>query len=252
MIPFGLDARSFIPGAISASELGTLANCQAAWNYSYNGPKDPVRESSLAMDRGTEIHRLVQWYWKTGEVIEGDDPTANWLIHRYAKKYRRLLGFTDVELPFVTPLPDSYGHVFGFIDGVNHLPKSTTVIEIKSSTQIADSLYWEESPQMKIYYYAMQQAYSGVKGVTLDLVRTFMPKRDPDDMPLDDSFRRINLTFTKHQMAAFMAQLRRASHLRQQIRDGAPALKNVSRSCSTYCKWVAPCFGRTVNLLINQ
>lgn len=250
LIPSGLDARSFIPGAISASELGTLANCQAAWDFSYNQPRDDFRESSAAMDRGTEIHRLVQHYWITGEVIQGDDDTANWLIERYARKYQRLNGWIDVELPFVTPLVwgDS---LFGYIDGVQHLPQSTRVWEIKSSAQIADSLYWEESPQLKLYYYAMRKQYEGVTGVTLDLVRTFMPKKDPDSMPLDDSFRRIEITYTTQQMDEFVGQLARACQLRRDIRDGYAPLKNISRSCSGYCSHVAKCFGRTVTLVSN-
>lgn len=249
MIPHGLDLRTILgPDAMSYSEMASLSNCEQKWAYSYQHNVPRPRETSVAMQRGTDIHTLIQHYWKTGEVIYCGEDTADWLIERYAKQYPvQMSGTINVEQPFAVQIPQG-PLMFGYMDGVQELPSGSQVWEIKSTGAIEDVLYLERSPQMALYYLAAQSMYNGVKGVTLDLVRTYKPKRNPDALPIEDSFRRIELTFTDTEIEELLAQLDSAYSIKRDLRVyRRTPMKHISRGCG-YCSFIGPCSGRTVTL----
>lgn len=271
MLP-AIDHRTLLgPDAISYSELSTLGQCEQKHVLSYGVEREPS-EPTKAMALGTEMHRLIQLWWRTGEVAASENDTAAWLIKRYVEHYsdnRLKAELVAVEQSFATPLPWG-GYVFGFIDLVLRIEGDIWLGEIK--TMGRDSMsYLRNSHQLTIYQWAMEQAaeqFGGPtdrpRGVLLDGILTqriadveegAAYKSGPRKGQLKkrptvaDSFRREWITRSPQEIQRALGELFAACMVRRQLRAQIrPPIRNIGQACS-YCFFAAECLGETVELL---
>ena len=69
LLPSDLSPRAFLGAdSLSYSEAATLAGCEMKHWYSYQNEREE-QTKSVALVRGTEVHRLVQHLWVTGEIL---------------------------------------------------------------------------------------------------------------------------------------------------------------------------------------
>lgn len=241
MLPTDLDMRAVLgPEAISYSELSTLAQCEEKWRRSYTGTREQSQPSA-AMRLGSEIHRLVQAWWQTGEVLDSDDETAARLIDRYSKHYadnRDRAELISIEQPFCVPLPWD-GWLFGYWDMMLRIDGALWIGEIKSMGQ-NNMLWLSKSRQLTLYHWAAQQSGLDPAGVLLDgIVTTKVPKLlrewiTPEEDTLDEAIREL-----------YSASLVRR-HLRSSVRV---PIKSISTMTCRGCFHATDCHGLGVELL---
>lgn len=254
ILPAGLEPRAFLGAdSISYSELGSLARCEWAWNASYVGER-PEQSQSAAMARGTELHRLVQHWGRTGEVLPSEDDTAAWLIGRYADHYAADFLHVDVgavEQPFAVRLPGWDGHLFGFMDGIvmvsGLVPKEGLWIwEVKSMKDWSRLSQLPIDRQVSLYIWAARQSGLPVRGVMYDAIRTQRWVRGPE-RPTAESFERIWIERTDEQLADAVSELRSALTLRAGLTERQP-VRNIGTNCS-WCFHLSSCYGQTFEFL---
>lgn len=250
-LPAGIKPRDFLGAdAISFSEIGTLARCEKAWQYSYATEREDSAPSK-AMQLGTDTHAL--WGdWHMNDHVEMDlDTTAGWLMARYAEYYRDdRTRFIDVEVPVVAKLPAG-PYFFGFADALISYKRKLYVAELKTTQTLNNAEYLAQQLQTKLYVWAFRQMGVPVAGAMLDVIRSFRPVRK--ELPLADSFDRRWLPYTDAELVPAVAEAMAAVSVRKQItgRGDTPrvALRNVGSSCS-WCSHCAPCFGLDVGEVI--
>lgn len=259
MIFSDLSPRAFLgPDSLSYSEAATLAGCERKWHYSYVGEREEQTKSA-ALARGTEMHRLTQHWWMTGEVLPTEDETSAWLLDRYVRHYAAdyASGYVEmlqVEMPFALRLDAPWdGHVFGFIDGLARvnlpgreglwLDEKKTMANWERLNQLPVDM------QVSLYIVAARAAGYPVRGVIFDAIRTQRWVRGPE-RPLEESFERVWVERTQSELDEAMEQLYSALALRDGLTGRRPRtpLRNVGKGCS-WCFFKAQCFGLEVQFL---
>lgn len=243
MLP-DLPMRTWLgPGAWSYSELMSLCFCEQKWQHSYMGEREHS-EPSKAMERGTEIHRLVQHWWVTGEVLESLDDVAARCIAAYAEKYaanRAHVKVVAVELPFCVWLPWG-GWLHGYYDLVVEIDGVLWIIEIKSMAQ--DGMFFlTKQWQSVLYYWSASQDGLRPAGVLLDgIVTTKVPRLlretiEPDYEAVQEA----------------VEQLHSATKVRTALRNGERRpLKNIGPMTCRGCFHAPVCLGTSVTILDEE
>lgn len=238
------EPRAFLGAdAISFSEIGTLARCEQAWQYSYVGEREDQGQSK-AMALGTELHRL--WGdWHMGLPSTSDNETALWLMNRYASYYASDgIRCLDVEVPVVAKLPAG-PYFFGFVDGLFLYRRELWLGELKTTQTLSNAEYLVQTLQTPLYVWAMRQMGLPVVGAMLDVIRTYKPVRK--ELDLSESFDRRWHRWTDAELVRPVAEAMSAVQVRRDLADRTP-LRNVGSSCS-WCSHNARCFGLDVTIL---
>jgi hypothetical protein len=251
ILPADLEPRSFLgQDAISFSEIGTLARCEKAWNFSYNTEREKTQPSA-AMALGSETHRLWGNWWTGTDWTTSDNETAVWLMNRYRDQY--LAGsmhhqMKAVELPVAAKLPGG-PYFFGFIDGLlyDRTENELWVAELKTTQTLSNADYLAQQLQQRLYVWALRQSGVQVVGAMLDVIRSYKPVRK--ELPLGDSFDRRWQRWSDPELVPAVAEAMSAVQVRRQLQtDERVPIRNVGSSCS-WCSHCAPCFGLDVEIL---
>ncbi len=258
ILPADIKVRSFLgQDAISFSEIGTLARCEKAWDYSYNTEREDT-PASKAMQLGTDTHARWGDYHMYGTVplpSEGAEETSAWLMQRYAEYYSDdktgltksfLLKCIDVEVPVAALLPAG-PYFFGFADALFSYKRKLWVGELKTTQNLSNAEYLAQQLQTKLYVWAFRQMGVPVAGAMLDVIRSFRPVRK--ELPLADSFDRRWLPYSDAELIPAVLEAMSAVQIRKDISAGRAPLRNVGSSCS-WCSHCAPCFGLDVGEVI--
>jgi hypothetical protein len=248
ILPADLKVRSFLgEDAISFSELGTLARCEKAWQYSYTGEREDST-ASKAMQLGTDTHARWGTWLMDGTTGPDDDSTAAWLIQRYALMYpahRNPIKCIDVEVPVAAKLPGG-PYFFGFADALLSYKRKLWVGELKTTQTLSNAEYLAQQAQTKLYVWAFRQMGVPVAGAMLDVIRSFKPVKK--ELPLSESFERRWLPYTDAELVPAVAEAMSAVLIRKQLVTRTP-LRNVGSSCS-WCFHNAACFNLDVGEVI--
>lgn len=249
MLHLPTEPRAFLGAdAISFSEIGTLARCEAAWCYGYNTERESTPPSK-AMALGSDVHRLVQ-SWHMGEDATSENETAMWLSRRYAEHYAKDgVRCVDTEVPVVAKLPAG-PHFFGFVDMLLVYKRELWLGEIKTTQTLSNADYLERTLQTRLYCWALRQMGVPVVGAMLDVIRSYRPVRK--ELALSESFDRRWSRYTDAQLVPAVAEALSAVEVRKQLRgqsEVAPRvpLRNIGSACS-WCSSQAVCFGLDVEL----
>lgn len=269
ILPAGIEPRSFLGGdSVSYSEINTIAKCENAWALTYGNPLRERTPSSAAQQRGTEVHRLVQHLVRTGELLPSEDDLAAWLVDRYASFYgpdlETRFHVAGVEVPLLARLP--YGgpkvrgavmagpYFFGFADGYAYVGKDgyegAWLWEIKSAKDFSGMRQLEQSSQLPLYVWAARKMGLPVKGVLLDVLRTFKPVKK--ELAPWESFERRWLTFTDAELGLAVQQAQSAITVRRAIDPVLGPRRNALRAIGPSCSWcpaIADCFGLSLEIL---
>lgn len=260
LLPADISPRAFLGAdSLSYSEAATLAGCEAKWHYSYVGEREDSPKSA-AMARGSELHRLIQHWWPTGEILPTEDETAAWLLERYAQQYQsdqqyQMIELLEVERPFAVDLGAPWsGHLFGFMDGVARVQglvphEGLWIYEIKSMAQWTRLDQLPVDMQVSLYIWAARQSGLPVRGVIYDAVRTQRWVKGPE-RPTSESFQRVWVERTDDEINDAVEQMYSAIALRDGLTGRRPRkpLKNIGQNCS-WCFHQSACFGLEVTLL---
>lgn len=245
-------ARAFLGAdALSFSEIGTLARCEKAWEFSYRGEREET-PASKAMALGSEIHRLIGTYHMTGVLDATDDELAAWLLARYAERYESdKTTYIGVEWPLVAKLPGYKApYFFGYADGLFVEQREMWVDETKSTATLTNADYLVEQLQTPLYVWALRQMGYPVVGARLDVIRTHKPVKK--ELPLDESFDRRWRKWSDEELEAPLAEVAAAVQIRRDLEAGFRApLRNVGSACS-WCSHQAPCYGLGVTVLPEE
>lgn len=245
ILPNDLEPRAFLgTDAVSFSELSTLARCEAAWSFGYTGEREKSAPST-AMKLGTELHRLWGQYQMDQPYLDTEDEKAAWLMERYAEHYDCRLNMLENEKPIAARF--AWGPwFFGFADGlVVDSNGEMWVAELKSTDQLSKVTSLMQSPQTRLYVWALRQMGYPVAGAMLDVIRTFKPVRK--ELPLEESFDRRWLRHSDAEIADALGQAMRATKARRELLAGETPLKNIGPSCS-WCFAQPVCYGLDVEL----
>ena len=251
ILPPDLKVRSFLgEDAISFSEIGTLARCETAWQYSYTGEREEST-ASKAMQLGTDTHTAWGAYHMDGELVADPDATAGWLMERYARFYDDAgLRCIDVEVPLAAKLPGG-PYFFGFADALFSYKRKLWVGELKTTQTLSNVEHLAQSLQTRLYVWAFRQMGVPVAGALLDVIRSYKPVRK--ELPLQDSFDRRWLPYSDSELVPAVAEAMSAVLIRKQLTGQGEvprvALRNIGSSCS-WCSHAAPCFGLDVGEVI--
>lgn len=257
ILPADLKPRSFLgEDAISFSEIGTLARCEKAWQYSYTGEREESSPSK-AMALGTDTHARWGDYHMYGTVplpSEGETETSAWLMQRYAEHYGasdKGLKCIDVEVPVVAQLPGG-SNFFGFADALFSYKRKLWVGELKTTQSLSNAEFLSRQLQTRLYVWAFRQMGVPVAGAMLDVIRSFRPVRK--ELPLADSFDRRWLPYTDAELVPAVAEAMSAVMVRKQLQGMGDMprvpLKNIGSSCS-WCYHCAACFDLDVGEVIE-
>lgn len=259
ILPAGLEPRAFLgEDSLSYSEAATLAGCEQKWFMSYVGEREEQTKSA-ALARGTEMHRLTQHWAMTGEVLQTEDETSEWLLDRYVRHYagsRDQIKMLAVEIPFAIPLGAPWdGHLFGFWDGlaeVDDLLRDRSGLWLDEKKTMKDWQRLEQLPvdlQTKLYVWTARKSGLPVRGVIFDAMRTQRWTRGPE-RPTAESFERVWIEPTDEEIGAAVEQMYSALALRDGLTGRRPRrpLKNVGSHCS-WCFHKAACYGQEVVLV---
>lgn len=239
------EPRAFLGAdAISFSEIGTLARCEKAWNYSYNAEREESQPSK-AMALGTDTHTL--WgAWHTGQDASSENETAIWLMRRYAEFYKGDgLRMIDVEVPVAAKLPGG-PYFFGFVDGLAVAQRELWIVELKTTQMLSNIEHLAETLQTKLYVWALRQMGVPVVGAMLDVIRSYKPVRK--ELTLPESFDRRWLRWSDPELVPAVAEAMSAVAVRRQLAgEERVPLRNVGSSCS-WCSHQAKCFQLDVEI----
>lgn len=247
ILPADIKVRSFLGAdAVSFSEIGTLARCEAAWQYAYCGEREETGPSA-AMALGTDTHAL--WgRWHMEGTLPSEDTTAAWLMERYALRYpahRNPLKCIDVEVPVAAKLPGG-PYFFGFGDALFAYKRELWVGELKTTATLTNVDYLAQTLQTPLYVWALRQMGVPVVGAMLDVIRSYRPVRK--ELPLADSFDRRWHRWSDSELVPKVAEAMSANLVRQDLESGRRIpLRNVGSSCS-WCSSNAQCFGLDVEI----
>jgi hypothetical protein len=247
LLPAAIDPRSFLgQDAVSFSEIGTLARCEAAWNYSYGAPDRERTPPTAAMSLGKDTDALYGAY-HMGQDAYSENETAMWLMRRYAEYYKgdkvRML---DVQVPVAALLPAG-PYFFGFADGLAMYRRQLWVVELKTTQVLSNVDYLERTLQTRLYVWALRQMGMPVVGAMLDVIRSFKPVRK--ELPLAESFDRRWAKYSDAELMPAVAEAMAAVAVRRQLADRVRVpLKNIGSSCS-WCSSNAVCFNLDVEIL---
>lgn len=253
LLPSDLEPRSFLGAdAISFSEFGTLARCEAAWVYGYTGEREP-NNPSAAMKLGSELHRLWGNWWTGGDWTATEDEKASWLMSRYAERYvpeSMNITMLENEKPMAALLPAG-PWFFGFADGlVVDDNGEMWVAELKTTDSLSKVTHLTRSNQMPLYIWAARAMGYPVVGAMLDVIRTFKPVKK--DLALEESFDRRWLRFEDGEIERAVAEMGSAVRIRRELSAGERApIRAVGPSCS-WCFCVSPCFGLDVEIADDE
>lgn len=249
ILPAELDPRSFLGAdAISFSEIGTLARCEAAWQYGYDTERERTLPSA-AMSLGKDTDELYGAY-HMGRDATSENDTAMWLMHRYAEFYAKDgVRMVDVQVPVLAKLPAG-PYFFGFADGLAMYRRQLWLVELKTTQNLSNADYLERTLQTRLYVWALRQMGVNVVGAMLDVIRSFRPVRK--ELPLADSFDRRWTRYSDAQLVPAVAEAMAAVQVRRQLKDQERvALKNLGSSCS-WCSSQAACWGLDVEILAES
>ncbi len=269
ILPADLDPRSYLGvDALSYSELSTLAKCEKNWQLKYNDHIE-IESTSEAMERGTELHRLLGMWWgcEAPEFLDTEDETAAWLMDRYDQHYTAEaapLIMKAINIPFAVPLPGG-SYLFGWFDGLvyNYETKEYWIVEFKTMGSWSRMHQLPVDKQITLYIWAANQMGLNVKGVMFDALLTTHwkteegevyksgpRKGEPKDYhPPADSFRREWVTRTDEEIQECLDEVKSACHVRTRLSFKLRApIRNVGQHCG-YCDYMPECYGISLELV---
>lgn len=235
-------------GAISFSELSTLAHCEQKWWYRYEEELEGGDQSN-ALYLGKLVGILTAQLraglsWQLSSAWDDEWPeeviyTAQWLMERYEAHYGDPLTegalvasrVVATELELTATLPSGL-QVYGFVDQLieDHEHK-LWLVERKTMKDWGRLDYISADPQLTIYAWLVRENGWNVTGIAYDAIKTYRWKRD--EHPAADSFQWLWLDRSEDQIQAALSEIGAAAHRRQNLAKGAWPLHNVGPLCRT-------------------
>lgn len=256
ILPAYQDAREFLgQRAMSYSELSTLSACENKWKLTYDTPDRERFEGTDAMALGSEMHRLLgKWWSGDSDFHVSENPTATWLMWRYADHYGtdniEPLMMEALEVPFAQKYRGTY--IFGWMDGLvrNIDTGELWIAEFKTMGNWSKLNQLPVDKQITLYIWAARAAGYNVKGVMYDAIRTYRwTGKNADDHLPDESFRREFVERSDEQILECLEELDSAitvkTDLRWMIRT---PLRNVGTNCD-WCSVMPQCYGIDLDLI---
>lgn len=136
---------------LSPSQMSTFLRCQRKWAYTYiNGEVEP---STTAQEFGTDVHKVLEVYEKTGKWQGRADAvaTAKQCCEVLPSPKNLTLG---IEQPFQIPILDGKAVMMGFIDLMIPHAGPTDVIDYKTTKDLRyakNSMDLKKDVQANIY-----------------------------------------------------------------------------------------------------